>query len=319
MEAPVKVLYLISELVLRTFNNKPDAHNNDTVTLNTQSNGRKVDQVNNVKRGSSRGVEEEPRGTKCIAETLVQPDVKLSKCDTNLTSDAPSQVATKNDNALVAVTDWDVWTVNNYQHPEFITVRTSSAGSTGFKIKNPAKVLVCNLGSYSPDTHGCLFDALRALLLRQAWKNALQGLLAYLWRKHGNALIAESVRYKKRPKVQPSRRKRRKQSMDSLRSIPKAVDTGGIVKGQRRRHRWERKREVNSESNTSGADDCSIPFQTRDNACVFAYGYSNQRQYRVPSWTRKERVPPAKPGDCCRPLQEEVELYKDLRVGRDAI
>ena len=147
--------------------------------------------MNNVKRGSSRGVEEEPRGTKCIAETLVQPDVKLSKCDTNLTSDAPSQVATKNDNALVAVTDWDVWTVNNYQHPEFLTVRASSAGNTGFKIKNPAKVLVCNPGSYCPDTHGRLFDALGALLLRQALKNVLQGLLAYLQKKHGDVLLAE--------------------------------------------------------------------------------------------------------------------------------
>ena len=101
--------------------------------------------------------------------------------------------------------------MDSYQHPKFITVRAGATGNTGFKIKNPTKVLVCHPGSYSPDTHGRLFDALRALLLRRVQRNALRGLLAYLRKKHGNTLVAESVRYKKRPKERPSKRKRRRQ------------------------------------------------------------------------------------------------------------
>lgn len=83
---------------------------------------------------------------------------------------------------------------------QLLTVRAGTTGSTGFKVKNPVKVLVCKPRSYSLDANGQLFDALRALLLRRSWPNALQGLLEYLRGKHGSSLVTEVVRYKKRPK-----------------------------------------------------------------------------------------------------------------------
>ena len=45
------------------------------------------------------------------------------------------------------------------------------------------------------------------------------------------------------------------------------------------------------------SEGSSIPFQSQNAACLFAYGYSNEHYYRVLSWTRKERIPPVKPGD----------------------
>ena len=96
--------------------------------------------------------------------------------------------------------------------------------------------------------------------------------------------------------------------MDSLKSSFRAEETVENFKGQWRQRKRKRKREVSNEFDISGAGKRSIPFQTCDIICLFAYGYSNQRQYKVPSWTRKKRIPPVKPGDCCRPLEEEVEL-----------
>ena len=63
------------------------------------------------------------------------------------------------------VTDWDIWTVNSYQYLECLTARAGEKGTTGFKVRNPSKVLICNPGTYSPETHGRLFNAMRALTL----------------------------------------------------------------------------------------------------------------------------------------------------------
>ena len=276
--------------MLNAFRCKPEDAN-----LNAQSNrgtteGTEASEDVAVEKDSTQVRVEESIGSKRLGKSLVQTDTKRSKVNPNLASEPQSQVATKNDDAPVVVTDWDVWTVDNYQHPDFITVRASDTGSTGFKIRNPAKVLVCHPGSYSQDTHGRLFDALRALLLRRACKNALQGLLSYLRKKHGSTRVFETVRYKKRPKVRPSKRKRRRQRG----SVSKPLEVENRNEDQDALRKQKRKRELGSELDGL---DVSIPFQTRDAACIFAYGYSNQREYKVPSWTRKERIPPAKPGD----------------------
>ena len=87
-------------------------------------------------------------------------NAKYPKVRKSQTSEVPSQVATKNDNTPVEVTDWDIWTVHSYQHPKFLTVRAKEKGTTSLKIKNPSKVLICKPGTYSPETHGRLFDTM---------------------------------------------------------------------------------------------------------------------------------------------------------------
>ena len=125
-------------------------------------------------------------------------------------SEVLSQVVTKNDDAPVQVTDWDVWKVDIYQHPDTLTVRAGEKGRTGFQLENPSKVFVCKPGTYSPDTHG----ALRALRLCRACRNALQGLLAfYLQKQYGTKEVHESVEYTgKEVRKNPCGRKKRKRT-----------------------------------------------------------------------------------------------------------
>ena len=136
-------------------------------------------------------------------------DSKRAKPDLENTSDKRFQVATKNDDAPVEVRDWDVWLVNNYQHPEHITVNSGGNWRTAFQIKNPAKILVCKPGSYSEEKHGHLFDANHNLLICRARQNAFRGLTAYLQAKHGGQTIEFTVKYHKRI-TSGSRNRRRK-------------------------------------------------------------------------------------------------------------
>ena len=153
MEAPVKVLYRLTQLAMKAWEDSQDFSGDDQCR-----------QGIDLKEENS---DDERKLSKQERDPEKATSTKRPKVVTTQASDVPSKVATKNDDAPVEVTDWDIWTVDSYQHPEFLTTRAGAKGTTGFKIKNPARVLICKPGgTYLPDTHGRLFDAMQALLLQ---------------------------------------------------------------------------------------------------------------------------------------------------------
>ena len=208
-------------------------------------------------------------------------------------SEVLSQVVTKNDDAPVQVTDWDVWKVDIYQHPDTLTVRAGEKGRTGFQLENSSKVLVCKPGTYSPDTHGRLFDALRALLLRRAGQNALWGLLAYLWKQYGTKKVSESVEYTgKEVKKKPCGRKKRKRKRGK----------GAIAN-----------RGMDVDASNSG-------LLSKDAGMRIAFNRSHLRQYQVLERVYHRRMLGEPRTQRLKgSLDPAYELFKDCKVGRDAM
>ena len=138
MEAPVKVLYSRATMVLTAY----------TSRMENDSGGARKNVVKELfmdcKSGTSGdNAGDEPNGfprKKRTASAVPKMDSKCVKPDLENVSDKRSQVATKSDDTPVEVRDWDVWLVNNYQHPEHIMVNLGG---------NPTKILVCKPGSYS--------------------------------------------------------------------------------------------------------------------------------------------------------------------------
>ena len=102
MEAPIKVLYPLSELVLQAYLKPPNTHTHGNTDQSAT-----VEEANGI-RNSDGDQSEEPIGSKRPAKSLVGPKLKRPKVTMGGTSDPKSQVATKNDDAPVEVTDWDV-------------------------------------------------------------------------------------------------------------------------------------------------------------------------------------------------------------------
>ena len=71
-----------------------------------------------------------------------------------------NQAISKNDDASVDTTDWDIWTVNNFTPPEVSYSKGKSSSKVMFKEAVRSRVLVCQPGTYHPDKHGRLFDGL---------------------------------------------------------------------------------------------------------------------------------------------------------------
>ena len=182
MEAPLKVLHVVSRLIkdkLETMDrmklpgNHVDADRNDGGKDGSRKRRREVKEEEQVSAKQS-----------CKRETGTKAVTKGS-----------SQVATKSDDAPVNVTDWDIWTVNNFEQPTTVYSKGSNATKVMFKESSPSTALVCVPGTYNPETHGRLFDALRALLIRRARRNAFKGLVKYLRLKYGSAKVCEEVTY----------------------------------------------------------------------------------------------------------------------------
>ena len=145
--------------------------------------------------------------------------------------------------------------------------------------------LVCKAGSYSRDHHGRLFDALRAILLRRVRRNALRGLFKYLQCKHGESQCLQRVVYHRRKK-----------------------------------HRRRRKRRKLSHGDTEAKQlrMTSRKLRSRDEGRLRAFGPLGQRVFKVAEWITKsrQRVKPRKRLDGGN---QELELWRDLAVGRDAV
>ena len=292
-EAPVKVLYLVTQLVIK-------ARHDEDKTSERNNLVHSFDIETSTAR-NSKGTVKRPRieelGLEVQGDSQTEgkelPVSKRPRVIPEQASEVPSQVATKNDDAPVQVTDWDVWTVNNYQHPETLTVRAGKKGATGFQIKNPAKVLVCKPGTYSPATHGRLFDALRALLLRRARRNALRGLLSYLRKEYGTKKVNESVRYpEKKEKTKPRRKRKRKRKR------------GKATRG----------------NSTKDVESSSKGLMCKNTGIQIAFGPSLGREYQVSDWTHRRRMPSEPRSQRLKgSLDPCHELYQDCKVGRDAM
>ena len=292
LEAPVKVLYSLTQTVLKVYLSKEEVDSigarenvvkEPFASLNPEDDG--ATRASNTNELSSR---------KRAADSTPNVDLKRVRPDLENASEKRSQVATKSDDAPVEVRDWDVWLVNNYQHPEHITVKSGANRQTAFQIKNPAKILVCKPGSYSEETHGRLFDAFRNLLIRRARRNAFRGLAAYLRQKHGSQAVEFTVKYHKR-NTSGSRNKRRK------RKRKQPFDT-----------------EENEELNAETLDLTRIRLP-RDEGRRIAFGLSGRRKVTAPSWTFKPHKPADPKKKAGSANDPRVELHKDLTVGRDAL
>ena len=145
--------------------------------------------------------------------------------------------------------------------------------------------LVCKAGSYSSQAHGRLFNALRALLLRRVRRNALRGLLEYLRIKHGERQCWQQVKYRRRRK----RRRRKK---------------------KRKRNQEEPEAELLRMN--------SRHLRSRDEGRLRAFGLSGERSFRVAEWVTKgcRKLRPRRGRNDRSP---EIELWRDVAVGRDAI
>ena len=293
MEAPVKVLYSVSKMILAAYSSSTDTTSEESTTnvvkepfLESKTEASCNSEVTNEPVGLS--------NRKRTAFTVPEVDHKRAKPGLENASDNRSQVATKSDDAPVEVSDWDVWLVNNYQHPEHITVNSGGNRQTAFRIKNPAKILVCKPGSYSEENHGRLFNAFRNLLIRRARRNAFKGLTAYLRAKHGSEAIEFIVRYHKR-------------------------NTSG-------KRNKRRKRKRRSEGEEEGFDNPVTKVATKGNTRLardegrrIAFGLSGKRKVSAPAWTFKphKRADPKKRAASAN--DPRFDLHKDLTVGRDAL
>ena len=294
MEAPVKVMYSVASMVLQAYSGNMESDMNEEVNI-----GSEVKQPFAKNHAGTCGVNAVDETSvlttrKRASQDTLSFDPKRAKSDLENASDKRSQVATKNDDAPVEVRDWDVWLVNNYQHPEHITVNAGDNRRTAFQIKNPAKILVCITGSYSEERHGRLFDAFRKLLIRRARRNAFKGLTAYLRGKHGGHTVGFTVKYHKRNK-NGSRNRRRKRKRSSNTEGPSADDLVG-------------KAPTENDSRLS-----------REEGRWKAFGHSGKRNVGAPAWTFKPHKPadPKKVAGCAN--DPRVELHKDITVGRDAL
>ena len=173
MEAPVKVLYLALGLVIKAVGcDLPKESSQDTVKepVPTKVRNEPPTTVEKAQPDKLHRQLKDPTSS----STSVSPAVTSTQA-----SDQRSQVATKNDDAPVETTDWDVWTVDNYELPQ---------------------AMVCVRGTFCHEKHGRLFDALRSLMLRRARRNAFLGLIRYLRQTHGSELVECVVRYRKKRK-----------------------------------------------------------------------------------------------------------------------
>ena len=96
---------------------------------------------------------------------------EVDNMESSNTQTGPDDVAAKNNDAVVDIIKWDRWSVDNFQ------------GDPPGGIS-----LICKAGTYSP-AHLRLFDALRALLLRQCRRNAFKGFCKHLKNKHGDGKL----------------------------------------------------------------------------------------------------------------------------------
>ena len=177
MEAPLKVLHSIGRMVKEA-----------DVAWSTEG----ISADDNVEAVSESVSSGQKSKRKCL-ESLEISDKQARTTVDSQTGGPKSQVATKSDDAPVEVTDWDIWTVDNFEPPEVSYSKSSLKSKVLFKEVTKAKILICKPGSYDPEKHGRLFDALRVLLLRRARQNALKGLIAYMRNKYGSKLVLTSV------------------------------------------------------------------------------------------------------------------------------
>ena len=274
LEAPIKVLYTAATAIMKEVKALDTERGNDDA----------------LNEWDTVGIASEGNGGQARKRTLISNDdgrMKKTKIHVEKASEA-SQVATKNDDAPVNVADWDIWSVNSYQHSANVTA------SDGSLRENPVKAMVCIPGSYTEDKHGRLFNALRKLLIRRVRRNATQGLLAYLRGKYGGTLRMDTVVYKKVKKKR--NRKRRRSAIDESGDGPE--DDQATLKAQPSTHHDRR--------------------LGRDKGRLIAYGPSGMRSFRVAAWTQR------KLGKVCPKLgrggdDTDVELFKDRKVGRDAL
>ena len=97
MEAPVKVLYRLTQLVMQAWKDSQDFSGNDRCK---QGRDLTEEDTDDGRRQSKQ--EQDPEKAMSI---------KRPKVVTTQASDVPFQVSTKNDDAPVEVTNWDIWTV----------------------------------------------------------------------------------------------------------------------------------------------------------------------------------------------------------------
>ena len=272
MEAPLKVLHGIGRLVKeadigsaegRVMEAEPgtsEAH--CTSRVGGDRKAKRRDRVSEGRDGKRARIEGEPQ----------------------LLKGFKSEVATKSDDAPVDVTDWDIWTVNNYTPPEATYSKSSGKSKVLFKESPKGSVLVCKPGSYVPDKHGRLFDALRILLLRRARRNALRGLIVYMRQKYGNTM-----------------------SLTFVGELPRE-GLGDDRKGGKRAKASSRM--TSSSSSVEKNDNRS----RNESVCA-------GRKFEVHSWVfhprRNYQRGRHRSKDCG--TDPEVEFFKDARVGCDAL
>ena len=145
LEAPIKVLYMGTTLVINKVKDSRIQRELNKSDISQDTGSQCGKSISGLTRKRSSGLEDRIR-------------VKKPKTDGEKASEV-SQVSTKNDDAPVNIDDWDIWSVNNYQHPENIT------GPDGRVRDSPTRAMVCIPGSYSVERHGRLFDALQRLLI----------------------------------------------------------------------------------------------------------------------------------------------------------
>ena len=93
-------------------------------------------------------------------------------------SSHPSVKATKNDDAQVDPTQWNLWCVDQFD-PEDLD----------------STPLVCVAGSFSEEKHGRLFKAMRSWMHKLYRRRVLRGLLKFLNQEYdgGNRIVSENV------------------------------------------------------------------------------------------------------------------------------
>ena len=274
LEAPIKVLYTVSTAIIKEV---------EAAKTQREVNTGAQDLESSPPVGKSKG--DQTRKRALVPDDVV--GIKKTKTHNEKASEV-SQVATKNDDAPVNVEDWDIWSVNSYQHPSNVT------GPDGNLRVNPARVMVCIPGTYSQEKHGQLFDALRKLLLRQVRRNATQGLLKYLRTKYGGTLRKDMVVYK-RVKRKRKRKRCRGAGDDSVDGM-QARETTAVPHSPTQQVRR----------------------LGRDRGRLRAYGPSGTRSFRVAAWTQRKwskTCPNVGAGED----DTDVELFKDRKVGQDAL
>lgn len=91
--------------------------------------------------------------------------------------------AAKHDDAKVDVSQWDIWSVNNFCSNVSYSSTRSVSDTTVL-----LRPLVCTKDTYCPDKHGRLFNALRSLLHRKYRLLVTRSLLRYLGDTHRSTL-----------------------------------------------------------------------------------------------------------------------------------